>query len=76
MRGKHDNKEVHLNGAHSFPRVLGYKRGNDITEVLPPSHPTLPNNQSLSLKLGKALSVIAEASNYPNAPTRTCSRDF
>jgi hypothetical protein len=29
MRRKCDKKE----GAHPFPRVLGYKRGNDITEV-------------------------------------------
>ena len=27
-------------------------------------------------KLGKASSVVAEASGYPNATTRTCSGDF
>ena len=44
---------------------------------MPPPHLTLPNNQSLFFKLGKAPSVIAaEASGYPIAPTRTCSGDF
>jgi hypothetical protein len=43
---------------------------------MPPSHPTSPNNQSLSLKLGKALLVIVEASSYPNALTRIHYRDF
>ena len=31
MRGKCDNKERYINLARPFPRVLGYKRGNDIT---------------------------------------------
>jgi hypothetical protein len=29
---KCDNKEGDVNGAHPFPRVLGYLRGSDITE--------------------------------------------
>ena len=33
MGRKCDNKEGYLNRAHPFPRILGYKRGNDITEV-------------------------------------------
>ena len=33
MRGKCDNKEGDVNLARPFPRVLGYKRGSDITEV-------------------------------------------
>jgi hypothetical protein len=37
---------------------------------MPPSHPTLPNNQSFSLKNNRftalSWSVIAEASNYRN----------
>ena len=44
--------------------------------LCPPSHMTLPNNQSLFKKSDKALSVIVEASNYPNAPTWTCSGDL
>ena len=44
--------------------------------LMPPPHLTLPNNQSLYQKLGKAPLVIGEASSYPNAPTRTCSGDF
>ena len=32
MRRKCDNNEGNLNLAHPRPRVLGYKRGNDITE--------------------------------------------
>ena len=40
------------------------------------SHMASPNNQSLSYKPGKALSVIAEAPGYPNAPKRTCFGDF
>ena len=32
MRGKCENKEGDLNCAHPVPRVLGYKRGSDITE--------------------------------------------
>ena len=44
--------------------------------IMPPPHPTLPNNQSFSPKPGKAPSVIGEASGYPNAFTRTCSGDF
>ena len=39
-------------------------------------HMALPNNQSLSLKLGKALSTTAEPPCYLGAPTRTCFRDF
>ena len=39
-------------------------------------HIALPNNQSISLKLCKALSIIVEAPGYPGAPTRTCSSDF
>ena len=31
--GKCDNKEGDLNGAHPFPRVMGYKKGSDIMEV-------------------------------------------
>ena len=37
-----------------------------------PSPPGFTINQSLSQKLGEAPSVIAETSEYPNAPTRTC----
>ena len=33
MRGKCDNKKGGLNWAHLFPKVSGYKRGSDITEV-------------------------------------------
>ena len=33
IRGKCDNKEGDLNSAHPFCKVLGYKRGSDITEV-------------------------------------------
>ena len=40
-----------------------------------PPHLTLPNNQSLSKNPGKVPSVIADTSNYPNAPTRTCFGD-
>ena len=43
---------------------------------MPPSHLTLAKTKSITLKLGKAPSVIAEASGYPNAPTGTCSGDF
>ena len=32
MRGKCENKEGDLNWAHPFPRVLGFKRDNDIKE--------------------------------------------
>ena len=46
-----------------------------VTTLMPPSHLTLPNNQSIFLKLSKASSIKAEASNYLNAPTRTCSGD-
>ena len=38
------------------------------THLLPPPH--------LTLKPGKAPSVVAKASGYPNAPTRTCFGDF
>ena len=41
-----------------------------------PSHLTLANNQRLSQNLGKAPSIIAGASGYPNAPTRTCFGNF
>ena len=44
--------------------------------VMPPSLLTLPNNQSLFLKPGKALLAKAEAPGYPGAPTRTCSEIF
>ena len=44
--------------------------------LMPPSHLSLPNNQSLSYKPGKALSVVVEASGYPNARPRTWSGDF
>ena len=44
--------------------------------MMPPSDLTLSNNQSLSLKSGKVFLVIAEASGHPDAPTRSCSRDF
>ena len=44
--------------------------------TMPPSHLPLPNNQRLFQILGKALSVIREASGYLSAPTRTCSRGF
>ena len=43
---------------------------------MPPSHLTLVMTISISYKLGKALSIIAEAFGYPNAPTRTCSKEF
>ena len=33
MRGRCDNKKEDLNRAHPFPRIWGYKKGNDITEV-------------------------------------------
>ena len=32
MRGKCDNKEGYSNQAQIFPRVLGYKKGSDITK--------------------------------------------
>ena len=32
MEGKRVSKEGYLDQAHSFPRVLGCKRGSDITE--------------------------------------------
>jgi hypothetical protein len=32
MDGKRDSKEGYLNREHSFPIVLRYKRGSDITE--------------------------------------------
>ena len=43
---------------------------------MPPPHLTLTNNQRLPKEPGKAPSIIAEASGYPDAPTRTCSGDF
>jgi hypothetical protein len=39
-------------------------------------HMALPNNQSLSLKLGKAQSVTDKAPGYPNASKRTCFREI
>ena len=33
MGEKCDNKEGYLNYAHAYRRVVGYKRGNDTTEV-------------------------------------------
>ena len=47
-----------------------------ITLLTPPSHLSLAKTQSISLKLGKAPLVIAEASDYSNAPTRNGSEDF
>ena len=44
--------------------------------IMLPPHLTLANNQRLSKNSGKAPSIIAGASGYPNAPTRTCSRDL
>ena len=43
--------------------------------LMPPPHLALPKSQGFSLKLGKAPLVIAEASGYPDAPTRTGSGD-
>ena len=68
-----------------FKSLALYKRTNllmlpaslgKLKKPMPPSHMTLQNNQSFSFKPGKALSVIVEASGYPNAPTRTCPRDL
>ena len=39
-------------------------------EAMPPPHLTLANNS------GEAPSVVADASGYSNAPTRTCSIKF
>lgn len=43
---------------------------------MPPFHLILANNQFFFLKLGIALSVMAEAHGYPGAPTRACYGDF
>jgi hypothetical protein len=48
----------------------------NIITLMPHSHLTLAKTQSISLKPGKAPLVIAEASGYSNAPTRTCSGYF
>ena len=47
-----------------------------MNRIMPPSHLTLSNNQSLSLNPGKAPTVTTEASGYPNAPTGTCFAYF
>ena len=44
--------------------------------LMPPPNLTLPNNQRLPWNPGEAPAVTMEASDYPNAPTRTCSGDF
>ena len=52
---------------------------NVLLHLCPPSflsHLTLPKDQRLFLKLGKILSIMAEASIYSSAPTRTCSGEF
>ena len=57
-----------------FKKLVDIRKGEG-AQLMPPPHLNLPNNRSLSQKPGKALSFIVEVSNYPNAPTRTCSGD-
>ena len=61
---------------YSHQNLVGKRCTWELTLSMPPSHLTLAKTQSISLKPGKAPLVIAEASGYSNAPTRTCSRDF
>jgi hypothetical protein len=47
----------------------------NLVKQLLKAHPCLANNQSFSLKPGKALLVMVEAPRLFGAPTRTCSGD-
>jgi hypothetical protein len=58
----------------TFGELALLPKGGDA--LMPPPHLTLTNNQKLPQNPGKAPSVLADTSGYPNAPTRTCSRDF
>ena len=63
-------------GHNSDLRVAIFLRTLYFSPTNVPSHMTVSNNNLKKKKQGKALSVIAEALGYPNAPTRTCSGDF
>ena len=45
-------------------------------QVMSPSPLTLPNNEFFLPKLGEALTVIADAPDYLNVPTRICFEYF
>ena len=54
--------QIYVGHTQQKPYICRVGEGGPSTvNLMPPSHPTLPNNQSFSLKSGKALSVIAEA---------------
>lgn len=80
VRGEVERPKWDLRAAKSAASCDLLDSGRPDPQILM-THPPLPifplpNNQRLSEKLGNALSVMAEASGYPNAPQELVSAIF